>query len=195
MNQFHIKRNCFNGVAVLDFSGGAFRDFNGVGALVFNGEAVFGFNCEAVFAFNGEAVFAFNGGAVSLDSQGCKPLVGIPTTNRKSRSDGIGSSRVSVVAMNHRSPPIAKTVNATAPPFPIQPGTISRGSHPWLSNTIAPRFNSISPRFNSISPRFNSIAPRFKCDAPRFRPNTMSHPTMVGPRLRIQTPETTIDTQ
>ena len=105
MNQFHIKRNCFNGVAVLDFSGGAFRDFNGVGALVFNGEAVFGFNCEAVFAFNG--------GAVSLDSQGCKPLVGIPTTNRKSRSDGIGSSRVSVVAMNHRSPPIAKTVNAT----------------------------------------------------------------------------------
>ena len=196
MNQFHIKRNCFNGVAVLDFSGGAFRDFNGVGALVFNGEAVFGFNCEAVFAvngeavfaFNGEAVFAFNGGAVSLDSQGCKPLVGIPTTNRKSRSDGIGSSRVSVVAMNHRSPPIAKTVNATAPPFPIQPGTISRGSHPWLSNTIA-------PRFNSISPRFNSIAPRFKCDAPRFRPNTMSHPTMVGPRLRIQTPETTIDTQ
>ena len=122
MNQFHIKRNCFNG----------------------------------------EAVFAFNGGAVSLDSQGCKPLVGIPTTNRKSRSDGIGSSRVSVVAMNHRSPPIAKTVNATAPPFPIQPGTISRGSHPWLSNTIAPRFNT--------------IAPRFKCAAPRFRPNTISRP-------------------
>ena len=71
------------------------------------------FNGDGALVFDGNGTLVFNGGAVSLDSQGCKPLVGIPTTNRKSRSDGIGSSRVSVVAMNHRSPPIAKTVNAT----------------------------------------------------------------------------------
>ena len=53
--------------------------------------AVFGFNGRAVFGFNGRDVFGFNGRAVSLDSQGCKPLVGVPNMTRESRSDGIGS--------------------------------------------------------------------------------------------------------
>ena len=54
--------------------------------------AVFGFNGRAVFGFNGGAVFGFNGRAVSLDSQGCKPLVGNPIMIGESQSDGIGSS-------------------------------------------------------------------------------------------------------
>jgi hypothetical protein len=66
-------------------------------------------------------------------------------------------------------PPIANADNAKAPPFPILQGTISRGSHPWLSNTIAPRFNSFpwrkglevgqigSPRATASLPSATSI--------------------------------------
>ena len=143
MNQIHIKGNCFNGVAVRDFNGGsAVPDFNGRAVSGFNGRAVSGFNGGAVSGFNGGAVSGFNGRAVSLDSQGCKPLVGIPTTIRKSRSDGIGPFVPSDVAMEHGTNPINQTNNATAPPFPIRRDTITRGLHPWLSNTIAPRFNA-----------------------------------------------------
>jgi hypothetical protein len=42
--------------------------------------------------------------------------------------------------------PIANADNATAPPFPILRDAISRGLHPWLSNTIAPRFHSFPQR-------------------------------------------------
>ena len=121
--------------------------------------AVFGFNGRAVFGFNGGAVFGFNGRAVSLDSQGCKPLVGIPTMIRESRSDGIGPSDT----IGHHSNTTNRTVNVTAPPFPNLRDAISRGLHPWLSNTIAPRFYNIATRFNNIATRFNNIALRFNC--------------------------------
>ena len=100
--------------------------------------AVFGFNGRAVFGFNGGAVFGFNGRAVSLDSQGCKPLVGIPTMIRESRSDGIGPSDT----IGHHTNTTNRTVNATAPPFPNLRGAISRGLHPWLSNAIALRLKT-----------------------------------------------------
>ena len=92
--------------------------------------------------FNGGAGFAINGGAVSLDSQGCKPLVGVPNTNRESRSDGIGSDAACSDIVARDSNLSDHNDNGTAPPFPIRPGTMSRGLHPWLSNTIAPRFNA-----------------------------------------------------
>ena len=80
--------------------------------------------------FNGGAVRDFNGRAVSLDSQGCKPLVGIPTMIRESRSDGIDSSGASRDAVGHHTNTTNHTDNATAPPFTILRGTMSRGLHP-----------------------------------------------------------------
>ena len=100
------------------------------------------FNGGAVWDLNGGAVFVLNGGAVSLDSQGCEPLVGIPTMIRESRSDGIDSSVASRDTIGHHANTNANTDNATAPPFSIQMRTMSRGLHPWLSNTIAPRLTT-----------------------------------------------------
>ena len=91
-------------------------------------------NGGAVLVINGRNVLVINGRAVSLDSQGCKPLVGVPNTNRESRSDGIG---LATTFPGH-------THDATAPPFRTLRGTVSRGSHPWLPNTIAPRFNFVT---------------------------------------------------
>jgi hypothetical protein len=149
----------FNGGAVHVCNGGAVHGFNGGAVYGFNGEAVYGFNsgavhvcnggavhgCNggAVHGCNGGAVHGCNGGAVSLDSQGCKPLVGIPTTNRESRSDGINSSGTTRVTVDHHTN--NRTDNATAPPFPIRRDTITRGLHPWLSNAIAPRLRSPMP--------------------------------------------------
>ena len=102
--------------------------------IISNGRAVLVFNGRAVLVFNGRAVLVINGGAVLLDSQGCQPLVSVPTTYRESRSDGIG---LATTFPGH-------THNATAPPFRTLRGTVSRGSHPWLPNTIAPRFNFVT---------------------------------------------------
>ena len=96
--------------------------------------------------FNGGAVRDFNGRAVSLDSQGCKPLVGIPTMIRESRSDGIDSSVASSDTMGHHMNTTNHNDNATAPPFSILRGTVSRGLHPWLSNTAALRLRNIAER-------------------------------------------------
>jgi hypothetical protein len=93
---------------------------------------------------NRETASYRNGGAVTLDSQGCKPLVGIPNMYRESRSDGIGSSGTSRGTHANHANSGNPTVNATAPPFPILWGIISRGLHPRLSNTIAPRFKTIN---------------------------------------------------
>ena len=140
--------------------------------------AVFGSNGRAVFGFNGSAVFGFNGGAVSFDSQGCKPLVGISTMIRESRSDGIGPSDT----IGHHTKTTNQNYNATAPPFPNLRGTVPRGLHPWLSNTIAPRFNNIALQFNNIAlrlnniaPRLNNIAPQFNNIAPRFNCKEVGH--------------------
>ena len=110
--------------------------------IISNGGAVLVINGRNVLVINGRNVLVINGRAVSLDSQGCKPLVGVPNTNRESRSDGIGSDAAcsDIVARDSNLPD--HNDNAPAPPFPIRPGTMSRGLHPWLSNTIAPRFNA-----------------------------------------------------
>jgi hypothetical protein len=52
-----------------------------------------------------------------LDSQERKPLEGIPSMHRESRSDGIGA-------------PLANTANATAPPLTIPPGHKFQGLVP-----------------------------------------------------------------
>ena len=124
-------------------------------------------NDGAVFVLNGGAVFVLNGRAVSLDSQGCKPLVGIPSMIRESRSDGIDSYGASRDTVSHPANITNHTDNATAPPFPILRGTMSRGLHPWLSNTIAPR----------------------------FRTNTMHDPYRIAPRVKMKSFETKINTQ
>ena len=74
-----------------------------------------------------------------LDSQGCKPLVGNPTPNVESRSDGIGHGD-----------------NATAPPFNARGRDATWGLHPRLSNAIAPRLNAA--RSNSESIRQQMVA-------------------------------------
>ena len=81
----------------------------------------------------------FNGGAVSLDSQGCKPLFGVTPTAQESRSDGIGSR----IGQRHSD-------NATAPPFNACVGQVTRGSHPGLSNDIAPRFKAVRSKWELI---------------------------------------------
>jgi hypothetical protein len=94
---------------------------------------------------NGEVGLVINGEAVSLASQGCESLDGIPIMNRESRSDSIGPFVPSDVAMEHGANPITEANNATAPPFPMRRDTMTRGLHPWLTNTIAPRLNDPIP--------------------------------------------------
>ena len=113
----------------------------------------------------GAVSLVLNGRAVSLDSQGCKPLVGIPTMIRESRSDAIDSYGASRDTVSHPANTTNHTDNATAPSFPILRGTMSRGLHPWLSNTIAPR----------------------------FRTNTTHDPYRIAPRVKIKSFETKIN--
>ena len=95
------------------------------------------FNGDGALVFDGNGTLVFNGGAVSLDSQGCKPLVGVTPTAQESRSDGIGSR-------------IGHIDNATAPPFNACVGEVTRGSHPGLSNDIAPRFKAVRSKWELI---------------------------------------------
>ena len=133
--------------------------------LVLNDGAVFVLNGRAVSVLNGRAVFVLNGRAVSLDSRGCQPLVGIPTMIRESRSDAIDSYGASRDTVSHPANTTNHTDNATAPSFPMLRGTMSRGLHPWLSNTIAPR----------------------------FRTNTTHDPYRIAPRVKIKSFETKIN--
>jgi N-6 DNA Methylase len=115
---------------------------------------------------DGRAVFDLNGGAVVLDSQGCKPLVGIDPASapasHESRSDDIGSSGPSRDTHANHANTANLTRNATAPPFNAIDDDVTRGLHPRLSNAIAPRLKAA--RFSWESIRRQMIAAQENLD-------------------------------